>query len=414
VANTTAILSILKTGRRTAARHSALLTFETDGNSGEEYLRFVPAFFAKDFTKELAVLHSKIALFRDDYLKYSKKPEPSRIHALIGSLQGIGATLFHKFSCNKIFDELFRQKHIVNLVIYTNDPSIPWQWTYDPECDQFACERFALGKLFMQDVNEDQLKGMQAFVDFRRDNEKDLSLRTFLKEKSALILVGDWRGDAENVLPRAGHEAARLLQTFRGKEFGSVKLVEGDDVQFLSDMRTMAHSIKIIHYAGHSSGKGLTPSPTTTVSAELIANSERRLTSCPVVFLNSCMSGNVEEVWQKSANLATAFLSLGACGCVVTSFPVTDPAAAEFSMDFYQQVLAEDNAATIGEAVRQIRIKQATDRELKNDLTRLFFDYYGDPRARLKASRLNRIRAGQTATYSNKKVYQELKNKLRD
>ena len=411
--NTTAILSILKTGRGAHGRHSALLTFEVEGHGGEEYLRFVPGFFDKDFTIEVKNLQAKIERFRSDYAEYSEKGDLSRLGELLEKLQKIGLILFHKFSCNKIFEELFNRESISSLVIYTNDPDIPWQWTYHPASKLFACERFALGKLFLQDVNADQLNSMQTLVASHEKDEGSLDLRSFLQRKSALILVGDWKDDKENALPRASHEAARLLQTFRGKAFGTVKLVDGDDVQFLADMHTMAHDVKIIHYAGHSSEKGLVPSPSGVVSAAEIANSAKRLDSNPVVFLNSCVSGEVVDVWQKGANLATAFLALGACGCVVTSFPVGDHAAEEFSMDFYTEVLTEDNTVSIGETVRRIRIKQANDKVLRNDLTRLFFDYFGDPRAKLKTSRLKRIRAAQTETYEKKKVYQNLKSRFR-
>jgi hypothetical protein len=413
VASTTAILSILRTGQGAKARHTALLTFETEGGSGEEYLRFVPGFFDVDLNSELDSLRRKLAEFEVQYARYLKAPSSQDLEKLLARLRQIGELLFLKFSCTRILDNLFRNNSIKNLVIYTNDPEIPWQWTYDATSGMFACERFAVGKLFMQDVNREERDALQTFVAARDEDENILELHKFLKKKSALILVGAWIGEPKQMLPKATDEVARLIETFRGKKFGDVKVVEGDDVEFLSRLRTMAPRLKIIHYAGHSTSAGLMPNSKSVVSAQHISEAAKPLNSNPVVFLNGCMTGEVADIWRKNANLATSFLALGACGCVVTAFPVTDRAAAAFSVSFYEEVLKADSTLTIGEALRIIRIQQASDSRLRLDLTRLFFDYYGDPRARLKASRLNRIRAAQTATYERKKVYQGLKSQLK-
>jgi hypothetical protein len=417
--NTTAILSVLKTpASKSRWRHSGLLTFETEalGNSDEELLRFVPAFFNANFGSKISALQRRVAEFRskyDDYLRTNntKKEQEVLIRQLVEELKGIGNFLFHKFECGKIFDELFQRDTIKNLIIYTNDPAIPWQWVYDSETDQFACERFAVGKIFMQEVRKDRSDRLQGFLSRARPVDKEGEAVVVLQDKSALILVGDWPGH-RNQLPRAAKEGALLQATFKQKRFGDVQLVLGDDVKFSEKLRVMADRLKIIHYSGHSSGEGLLPTPKAILAPGDIANI-RRLSANPVVFLNSCLSGIIKTIWEQDASLATAFLASGACGCVVTSLPVSDRASEKFAVAFYEKALKGETALPIGEIVRTIREEQARDAETKNDLTRLFFDYYGDPRTRLEPSRMHAIRREQTSTYKDKNIYQKLKSNLK-
>lgn len=419
MANTTAILSVLRTPTGESGwRHSGLLTFETEalGNSDEELLRFVPAFFNADFESKIGSLQRRIAVFRKKYCEYmektvAKSEQEKVIQGLIKELKSIGNFLFHRFECGKIFDELFRREGIRNLVIYTNEPAIPWQWVYDSETDKFACERFAVGKIFMQEVRRDRQDHLQGFVTRPKPVDKDGDPIVVLQNKSALILVGDWPGH-RNQLPRAAREGALLETTFKQKRFGDVQLIQGDDVQFSEALRVMADKLKIIHYSGHSSDKGLLPTPKAVLAPRDISGI-RSLSANPVVFLNSCLSGVIKTIWEQDANLATAFLGSGACGCIVTSLPVSDRASAKFAIAFYEKALKGESALPIGEIVRVIREEQAQDEEIKNDLTRLFFDYYGDPRTRLEPSRMHSIRREQTSTYKDKKIYQKLKAGLK-
>jgi hypothetical protein len=178
-------------------------------------------------------------------------------------------------------------------------------------------------------------------------------------------------------------------------------------------MRDMAKRLKIIHYSGHSSGKGLLPTPRTILSSGDIAAAPRSFDANPIVFLNSCSSGQIKQIWEQEANLATAFLARGACGCVVTSLPVSDRASQKFAVSFYEKALDVEKAPPIGEIIRIIRLEQGKDRVTKNDLTRLFFDYYGDPRTRLEPNRFHSIRQEQTSTYVGKRVFQDLKETLK-
>ncbi|MCA1568648.1 MAG: CHAT domain-containing protein [Acidobacteria bacterium] len=419
MANTTAILSVLKTpAGKSSWRHSGLLTFETEalGNSDEEFLRFVPAFFNANFDSKIRSLQSRIAILRTDYVEYMGNYETGGqeeiIQRLIQELKDIGEFIFHKFECKRIFDELFSKQTISNLVIYTNDPSIPWQWAYDSEKDVFACERFAMGKIFMQEVNKGRGDQLQSFVSRNKQVDKNGQPLVVLQDKSALILVGDWPGHI-NEIPKAAREGDLLKSTFRQKRFGEVKLIKGNDVQFSEALRVMADKLKIIHYSGHSSEKGLLPTPDAVLSPHDIFENPRALSANPVVFLNSCLSGVVKKIWEQEASLATAFLASGACGCVVTSLPVSDIASEKFAIAFYEMALKGESAPSIGEIVRLIRIEQAQDEEIKNDLTRLFFDYYGDPRTRLEPSRIHTIRREQTSTYKDKRIYQKLKSTLK-
>ena len=411
MANTTAILAILRTRSDRSHRYTGLLTFEAESVAGPESarLRFVPAFFDANLGGRIRALQRELTQIRSEYQAHLTNPNSSEAKRIQERLRKVGSSLFNRFECEGIFDELFQTQSIRNLVVYTNEPAIPWQWVFDADSGLFACERFAMGKVFMQDVR----RGSPALGDFlRRDDPEELehSVLELLKRRSALIFEGSWPGHASE-LPQATREAQLLESSFKAR-FGQAKRVRGDDVEFSDAMRLMADRLKVIHYSGHSSIKGLTPKPGTVLAAEQISGSPRSLKSNPIVFLNSCDSGTIRKVWEREANVATAFLSRGACGCVVTSFPVEDRAAEEFAIRFYDEALGSEHAPAIGEILRLIRVNQGHDAEFVNDISRLAFDYYGDPRGRLKASQIHRIRTQQTDTYEGKRIYQRFKKQL--
>jgi hypothetical protein len=412
--NTTAILSVLKVPTGNSWRHSGLLTFESEAgkSSDEEFLKFIPAFINIDLNRKIATVQRRVSVLRKDYVKYMKEGNGKKLKQLINEIKEIGDSLFHKFECPRIFDFIFQEEAITNLVIYTNDPAIPWQWVYHGQTDRFACERFAVGKIFMQDINRAQGEHLAGFLTKAQPKLEDVDTINLLKDRSALILIGDWAGHRREV-PRAAKEGNLLLKSFRQRRFGDVKLFRGDDVKFSKAMYEMAKKLKIIHYSGHSSGKGLLPTPNTILSSRDIAGSPGSFDANPVVFLNSCSSGQITEIWEQEANLATAFLARGACGCVVTSLPVSDRASQKFAVAFYEKALDVEKAPPIGEIIRIIRLEQGKDRITKNDLTRLFFDYYGDPRTRLQPNRVHSIRQEQTSTYVGQRVFQELKETLK-
>jgi hypothetical protein len=106
-----------------------------------------------------------------------------------------------------------------------------------------------------------------------------------------------------------------------------------------------------------------------------------RLRSEPLVFLNGCFSGRVFDVWDKSANLATALLNKGAAGCVVTMGLVEEQTSARASSLFYEAVLSEPESVTFGQAL--LRARHALQDEDPSDPMRLMFHFYGDPDGRL-------------------------------
>jgi CHAT domain-containing protein len=106
------------------------------------------------------------------------------------------------------------------------------------------------------------------------------------------------------------------------------------------------------------------------------------------VFLNACQTGvtanetNPQSVgeyfWKPAEGLASAFLYGGALGCVGSLWPVYDEPAAEFAVEFYNQVL---EGQMIGEAMR--RTRRSIKTKHPDSITWASFVLYGDPTFRL-------------------------------
>ena len=101
----------------------------------------------------------------------------------------------------------------------------------------------------------------------------------------------------------------------------------------------------------------------------------------PLIFLNGCNSGEIFDIWYKSANLATALLNKNASGCVVTLSILEDKSASMLGKLFYRVLLENYADITYGETILEVR-KRIRQKD-PTDPIRLLFHLFGDPNAKL-------------------------------
>jgi len=301
--------------------------------------------------------------------------------ALIEDLRQIGRFIFTKFGVRTTL-ELLMSLPLTNLIVFTDDPSIPWIWAYDGS--QFLCERFACGKLFVESVSvEDTIAKFAEHMQSKEGtSESCFSIDAYLNDKRALILAGFEEEDPRTQCVKK--EVDLISEQLTGKV--DVDLVVNSIFDFWDFLEDTSARLKLFHYAGHIEDGGLflcqDGVPDLITADKVKANLPGvKFSAEPIIFLNGCRSGYTAEAWAKGASLATVFLDMGATSCVTTVMPVTDEVAYEFAASFYRKVVNENES--VGEALRQTRLEQAQDEDLGNDLTRLFFELYGDPRVRL-------------------------------
>jgi hypothetical protein len=406
--NDTAILSIIKDPFSRQGSYLGMLTFETTTpGTSTEYLRYLPFFFTDSLTERMKDVTRAVGVLRQDFVEYaasgSGRSAPRR--TLLDQLHKIGKRLYHDMELAAIWQVLFPLQSIKNLVIYTNDTSVPWQWVFNDAKKEFLCERFAMGKIFAQHVNESSSEIFRTSTAPQESATSSLP-KDYLANAAALILHGNFV--AASSPTGAKHEVAEMSKTFKGR-IGTVEPFH-ESSEFFAAMSRRAKDIKIIHYAGHSNSQELLLSPRTKITPRLLRSQHVQLTSAPVVFLNGCSTGRLAQVWQKDASMAAAFLSIGSAACIVTCLPVLDSTATRFAASFYRELLDRADAISIGEALRQVRNEQKKDRDHENDLTRLFFDLFGDPRFRLIAPRHQTIKASMIDKFERDEIYSRLRD----
>jgi hypothetical protein len=315
-----------------------------------------------------------------------------------------------------MINKLVQKRKFDNLIIYTNDVSVPWQWMRSPINKKFICEEIAMGTIFS--AEPDEIKS--SWDDY---SIKDLSLQNRITEVPEVLLLGgnleiiedpgDKRSTRGNEIVNNHLKALKNLfvnpDSFCGSpgnlflgtdrfDENSIKIIskfyDSDDSSQKEGNRNIAdevvqylvppitNSLKLFHYIGHF------------VDQRLILDYNRYLTmeqmrqvdfkSEPLIFLHCCGCGTLNasssktgddknnDPWHPASNFSTFLLNKRACGVVVTLLPVHHTSR-DFAKRFYQLILQEHH--TIGTALRLAREGMGSD-----DPERLFFQLYGDPR----------------------------------
>jgi len=308
------------------------------------------------------------------YLQHKQKETLKPIELI----RRIGEKIYHEFGLSKTFREIFeveRNPLYLNLVI--NDPTIPWQWAYDSSRNSFLCDRFPLS--FSLAIEKADLKN------YNVQPEPEMPL---LNQKGVVLLHGNWHGHPDKALHQIEYEITTIKKLIEAKkQIHCASCTDPED--FLSTLDSFIHrgiNLRLMHYSGHIEDEQLAIGDDAYLAAGTISQARNLyFYSRPVVFLNGCRSGQLGSLWDKYDDLATEFLACGAAACIITNFDIIETTASKFSETFYHFFLTEQLA--VGEALRRTRVVLARPDHAKKydpdfDITRYFYNLYGDPTVR--------------------------------
>jgi hypothetical protein len=305
---------------------------------------------------------------------------PDDLRALITD---VGNVMFRLFMPDRMREYLSSTP--CALTITTNDLELPWELMYDSGWEEEPGES-GLGFLCLQRPVARMPMG-RAFPRIRRP--------TAQKDKLRFLLV---YADPDDNLPAAGREVRRIRDELQerwkrpGEEI-KIDLLDRDKATGKEmNQALLSGSYDVIHFAGHAYFDNDDPDKSGFVLKEkeifLSQKIQRFVEGQPLVFLNACQTGvtanetNPQSVgeyfWKPAEGLASAFLYGGALGCVGSLWPVYDEPAAEFAVEFYNQVL---EGQMIGEAMR--RTRRSIKTKHPDSITWASFVLYGDPTFRL-------------------------------
>jgi hypothetical protein len=294
-------------------------------------------------------------------------------------LRQIGRRIYRFFGLGGLFGELFQlpASPPIHLQFVLDSPQVPWHLAYDEKTGCFLFERFPYGVSFATEKMPLALfrgPGQTPTIDFNA--------------RAVVLFYGDWRG-APKELKEVGAEIQEVEKIVRQAGI-EAHLIHQDVDQFaqaILQMQNHNKNLRLIHYCGHVEGNMLAAGKEDYLAAGFLKEAfGLSLPSKPIVFLNGCSSGSLANLWERYENLATEFLACGAAACIVTDFPVAETAARNFALCFYHHVVHEGKTA--GEALRCARValgkrRHADDLDPEYDVTRYFYNLYGDPTARL-------------------------------
>jgi len=194
-------------------------------------------------------------------------------------------------------------------------------------------------------------------------------------------------------LPAAETEIDLLRQSLQRewKDRITIEVLRGEDASGARLNRILREGrYDVIHYAGHAQFDESQPDRSGLIlynnepfSAEKI---RRFLTGRPLVFLNACETGRVQNEQEShtasfqgpAEGLASAFIYGGALACIGSQAPVDDRQAANFAHRFYDDVL---HGHMLGEAMW--RARQESFASSAEDVAWTAFVLYGDPTFRI-------------------------------
>jgi len=309
------------------------------------------------------------------YILHGDKSEVSPLE----ELREIGYRIYRFFGMGGFFSELFalKSEQPFHLDFDLDSLEIPWQLAFDKENEGFLFERFPYGISFATERKPlTQFRGAKALTDYDS------------RDKGAVLFYGDWSGskkalkevtaethDVEKILCKAGLAVHLVYQNIDAFVEAILKIQEDE-----SDLR-------VIHYSGHVEGNTLAAGKDDYLAAGFLKDAfGLTFNSKPVVFLNGCSSGAVLDLGNKYKNLATEFLACGASACIVTDFPVPETSARNFAQRFYRHFVGSNE--TVGESLCGTRLEMASSHfsgmtDPEYDITRFFYNLYGDPTAKL-------------------------------
>ena len=334
----------------------------------------------------------------EKYMHAEKVGESGSEMKMFDELKKVGSTVVNLMKVvRKILRKLtdLRVRHVI---FHTDEYEFPWPLAYYPLLGakgwRFCCEFFSCGTVFVD-------KKSDAFDRFTNYLTSGVQPSANLKQKGNICLFGGSLGVIEQTTNSdIGELYIKRLETFlrsEGEKLGlGISCYSAQDwveyggrhkalILFLNEKVKRA---QIIHITAHVDHKAVMHfSEDTFVTPDDLIEELDELTSRPLVVLHGCSTGQVHEIKQEVAQLSQIFLEKGASGCLACLLPVCIPVSklaekerpSTFIELFYRNVL---DVKPYGEALLEAREEFKSTTEGGRDPQWLFFQLYGDPRAR--------------------------------
>ena len=326
-------------------------------------------------------LRQQIDQMWQQYSQYISRRSPGSDKP-IDLLKDIGDKIYHYFGMTGLFMKIFSLKEDQDLHVefMIDNALIPWFWAYSTAYGRFLCNHIPYGLSFpsIQEYG-------QGDENIERRSHKPSRING---PPHALIFYGDWKGHFKE-LSQTMNEIVEL-QDLLSKSGIQVHTVYKDCDLFAEEVNKLGRNgenIRLIHYSGHITHDALELGEDEFMPVRYLKDTYGlHFESRPVVFLNGCRSGELKNIWRKQDNLATGFLECGASACIVTHFSIPEISARRFASRFYHYYIIEN--LSVGRSMQRARVDMARaeyccDMDPEYDITRYFYDLYGDPRMKL-------------------------------
>lgn len=285
-------------------------------------------------------------------------------------LQAIGMTMFDQIVPPEIQKVLWdNRKDLKGIQVLSDEPYIPWEIVHLKGSGATTRQEWFLGQL-----------GLVRWLDNLEGNGFGPE---HIDINEAVAVVPDYPDHPDWKLTEPAAELAYLEQALGARRMASTR-------NEIDRMLETPGSFDLFHFAGHGSAPdgvldaslilGVEPdghewlterldSMTVQQFANLASNGKR-----PMVVLNACQVGRLQERLGGTGGFAKAFLSKGAGLFVSSLWAVGDEPAREFVEGLYESLLS---GSMVSEAVIHARTRARNS----GDVTWLAYTVYGNPHA---------------------------------
>ncbi len=299
----------------------------------------------------------------------------------LSNIKNIGKIIKDYFGLKTFFHKLFDESNVSKLTILTNDVETPWEWLYFYDRDLFLCEKYSLGKVFVAKVEK---------YEFEKEKRKLKGFdfgEQFIRKMKVLLFFDKGGGEKYKLdeLYEVEDEIKILEKIFINKfnlPKSNLRIIDGRhenaEQDFFKYIEENKDDIKIIHYSGHVENKSLIFSSNRIDANQICSTLYKSELNSPLVFINGCRSGRINDVWESENNIATAFLHRGASNVICTNREIHDNPAKEFSEIFYSNLLDKSNSSLSIADVLRISRKSYKEKSNNAEGHWLFYNLYGD------------------------------------
>lgn len=341
---------------------------------------------------------------RYDTSYFNHELDKDEAERIIEDLEEVGDAIFKYLRGFKRAMEIINDRNIdvKNLIIHTDEPAIPWSlafcgreiWEPEEPLSDFICNRFSCGTILV-DMREEAFRWLRDYTmpGAQPDEER-------LRDRNICLIAASLEDDPSDSGSDLGEAyVSRLYDFFTHSPLSnmSVKRITAEDWEYtkgrpgrmIDFLNEELQKSQIIHFTGHVVDGKMRFDKNTFISPSDLKGL-KPLSSKPLVVLHGCSSGRLFDINKEEAQLSQVFLDRGASGCLATILPVNIPRRAGKGAEtlvelFYQNVL---QLKPYGHALRDARNEFRRRSPSENDPQALFYQLFGDPRAKLVTDKL--------------------------